>query len=991
MTSPPQTRRRPALRALFSRAARLCGLAFALTALALGLGTPLAAQASTEAPPEMMEILRLDGSTTFRVDRGERRKQAVRIHPGPPAELHFEFTDPSIREWGIITLRPQASLPATLAGRRLNLTLDASEATGVIGAAIRIRDSGGEIHQWSSRLRANEGRQTLGWTLNTGGRGYNSWGGERNRTLDGELVLMEIAIEVDTSVGAQGIVRISSLGLEVRPEDLAPAPRAEFVPARRTLYFTEAERGAAAIRLTNDGLGPLHAPLHAEIRAPGGRWMPWNLPAVRLAPNASEEFRFGDKVDRFGIWSWRIRIQGVEELFAGSFAFLELPGDLPPIDGIDLATTGVENFEDAQLARALGARTHRFGVNWHELSPSEGVYNWGRQDRIFDSTQAAGLRIQTGLGYSALWAAEGAPEDADWRRRMTYPPRLDAWRDYVRRTAERYRGRIFAYEVWNEPDLDGFFRGTTDHFIQMQRIAAEEIRRADPQALVMSGGFATVLNHGGRRLNPDLQARAIAETQDSFDLHALHQHGMFDSFYRALTGPLVEIRRTLREPRPLYFNETSVGTQFTDEEDQAKTLPKKFTFAASHGAVGYNWFLFRGRSNHTNHYAMVNMRNGEPRPVFVAYAALARELSGLRYDRRIDIGDGRFAFLFSGPQRQVIVAWAEAESAGDAVLLASLGEGAPRARSVDLMGNASPAATTPQGALFHISRSPSYFELSGAPAELRASLLVDVRDQIALSNPGSAPVSYRLGDREGRLSPGQSTAIETASDEEQVRLSLAGHSFDLRAPTRRTFWLNRDGLAPTPTLRLDQPAFVRNRFENDPLNEPRTWQGPSDHSADLWLGLKGDVLHVRVDVRDDTHHQHYSGWNLWRGDSVQVALANTSAGQRDDFWVLGAARRNDGEVEFFEWSRPAAAAALRTNPRHVVTPIAGGLRYEFELNLREMGLARALAENGLGFNLVVNDADNNIGTNERKGWLQLAEGLATRRDASNFPRLRVRR
>ncbi len=965
----------------------------------MALGSAKAAAAPAATAETTVELLRFDGVTRYLPDRGTARRQQATIHRGPPPELRVEFLPPATKEWAVVAVRPEPKLPANLAGRSFHLDVDTRDATGVIGAALRLRDASGEVHQWRARLAPDADRQTLRFTIELGVRGHHAWSGDGNKTFDGDVVLSEIALETDANSGGLGLVRVHSLKMEVRPEDPASLPRANFVPARRTLYFTEGERAGAAIRLNNDGFGTLDTTFEAELRPPGGAWTPWQQGSLRLAPGETRDFFFGEQVNRLGVWSWRIRTRKGDPVLAGSFAFVDLPGHLPTIDGIDLAITGVEEPEDAKLARALGARTHRVGLAWHELSPSEGVNRWDRQDELFKTTLAAGLRIQTGLGYSSVWAAEGAPEDATWRVRITYPPRVDAWRDYVRSTVERYRGRVFAYEVWNEPDLEGFYRGSTEQYLELLRIASEEIRRADPQALVMSGGFATVLGHGGRRLNPDIQVRTLREAAHLFDLHVLHQHGLFDSFYSALTGPLDEMRRDLPQPRPLYFNETSVGTQFTDAEDQAKTLPKKFTFAASHGAVGYNWFIFRGRTTHTNHYAMVDMRNGEPRPVFVAYAALARELAGLRYDRRIDIGEGRFAFLFSGPERHVLVAWTETDSAGDAVVHATLGSSTPRARAADLLGNDLPVAHTPHGAFFQVGRSPAYFELPAAPAGPALALAVDVRDRVTVRNPGAQPLALRFGAEERTLASGHDAAFEPTGTEDQVSLTLAGHTFALRAPARSTFWLSEGDRPETPTFHLSRPAQVRNFFENDPRNEDKTWQGPEDLSADAWLTLRGDTLQVRIDVRDDSHRQTYSGWDIWRGDSVQLALANPAAGQRENFWVFGLSRRNTGEVEFFEWSRPPAGGSARIAPRHSVTPIPGGMRYEIDLPLAELGLAAALRETGLGFNLVVNDSDAdvivgdsdaNAGKSVRKGYIQLADGLATRRDASNFPTLRIK-
>jgi hypothetical protein len=960
----------------------------------------LLALASTPAPaaptaPGSFELLRFDGTVRYVVDRGKARSQTAEPHAGPPGELRVEFKESTNKDWAVIALRPTTSLPLPVEGRALRLTLDPTASVGVIGGAIRLKDPSGETHQWRARFRSLSGVQTLEWTLEPGKSGHTAWGGDANRQLDGAIELADIALEVDAATGGRGLVRISSLRLQSLPGDSISALKADLLPAREVRYFTPLDRAEARLRLANPGATPVQTRIVAELRQPDGDWAPWVERDINLAPGQPLDLPLAHALERQGIWHWRVR-SGRNALdsavFTGSFAYFTPPDpSLPPPAGLDYATSGLETVSDARVARLIGARTNRTGVNWHELSSEEGKMDWTKLDKAMLITNEGGLRAQQVLGYGALWAAVGAPDSASWRIRMTYPPRPEAWRDYVRSVVERYRGQVYGYEIWNEPDLETFYRGNTAQYIELLRIASQEIRRGDPAAKVLSAGFATALEHGGRRRNPDIQARVLADAQDHFDVHVLHQHGLFDSFYEALNGPLAEMRRPLRSPRPLYFNETSVGTQFASEAEQAETLVKKFTYAASVGAVGYNWFLFRGRSAHTDHYGMVDMKTGEPRPVFVAYAALARELAGLTFERRIDAGEGRFALLFTGDERQVVVSWTEADAAGDAVLLAH-GPGKPSdwtVRGSDLMGNTQPTDTTKSGVLIPVGRRPSYVEITGPSTPLRVALALDIRDEATVSNPSPEPLVYQPHQAEAQiLYPGRSATFRPSSGH-VLRLQLAGRSLELAAPERRTLRAGPRTLDGDPAFVLDRPAQVRNRFENDPRNEDKTWTGPADLSARAWIAIDGDQLTVRADVRDDLHHQPFTGWQLWNGDSLQIALADPSTPGGSAPWILGLARLPDGTAAFQEWARPTNMGGRAFNPRSSITPINGGLRYELTLSLNELGLREALARTGIGFNLLANDNDNYPELPLRKGWVQLAGGLATRRDHSNYPRLRL--
>jgi hypothetical protein len=79
------------------------------------------------------------------------------------------------------------------------------------------------------------------------------------------------------------------------------------------------------------------------------------------------------------------------------------------------------------------------------------------------------------------------------REKSTYAPGfaaeprdLEDWRTYVRTVARRYKGRIHAYEIWNEPNLKLFWTGTVDQMIALTAEASRIIRSIDPQALIVS-------------------------------------------------------------------------------------------------------------------------------------------------------------------------------------------------------------------------------------------------------------------------------------------------------------------------------------------------------------------------------------------------------------------------------------------------------------------------------------------------------------------------
>ncbi|MBN8526441.1 MAG: beta-galactosidase, partial [Planctomycetes bacterium] len=389
---------------------------------------------------------------------------------------------------------------------------------------------------------------------------------------------------------------------------------------------------------------------------------------------------------------------------------------------------------EMQTASQIGIGTMRIGVDWNGLEPKPGEWKWERLDALLDLTEKYRMQVQTGLSFCAMHGATPATMAAYeqaaaekrknawhiWSRNM---PREDAWRTYVRAIAERYKDRIAIWEVWNEPDLEGFWKGSTDDYIRLLRMSHEELKRVKPDAVVMSGGFAGVGSHPGHRLNPGLQERVLAEASDAFDIHAYHGHGTFMSFVQSVDGELARIRARMPQPRPLYFNETAMHSKFGTERLQAVSLVKKLPFARARGAVGFTWYDLRNDgtdpSDAEHNYGLVSI-DFQPKAVYAAYNELIARMRGTRYLGQLDFGPGRYAYVFAGGGRRLMVAWNEEPGLPDDPV-AVVADGCPGGECVDIMGNAVPLPGRGGALVVRLRDEPQWFELPGGESMPRVA------------------------------------------------------------------------------------------------------------------------------------------------------------------------------------------------------------------------------------------------------------------------------
>ena len=161
---------------------------------------------------------------------------------------------------------------------------------------------------------------------------------------------------------------------------------------------------------------------------------------------------------------------------------------LPKFEGSESMGIHVgANETGVALAKALGCRWVRIldacaVTHWDIVEPKQGQWAFERERWIDDAIEVyrqGGLKVLGLLFRTPLWASSGES--------VNHPPKdLEAWRRYVRKVAEHFKGRIDAWEVWNEPYGLGLFEGKEGLYLQMVAIAAEEVKAVDPQAKIVA-------------------------------------------------------------------------------------------------------------------------------------------------------------------------------------------------------------------------------------------------------------------------------------------------------------------------------------------------------------------------------------------------------------------------------------------------------------------------------------------------------------------------
>ncbi len=123
------------------------------------------------------------------------------------------------------------------------------------------------------------------------------------------------------------------------------------------------------------------------------------------------------------------------------------------------------------------------------------AYNFQYVDQIYDNLLAAGVTPFVELSFMPAALASGS-KTVFWYKANTTPPKaMDAWvrmvTAFARHLFDRYGGdelSRWAFEVWNEPNLD-FWAGTQQQYFELYRSTATALKAVDKRLRV--GGPAT--------------------------------------------------------------------------------------------------------------------------------------------------------------------------------------------------------------------------------------------------------------------------------------------------------------------------------------------------------------------------------------------------------------------------------------------------------------------------------------------------------------------
>ena len=408
----------------------------------------------------------------------------------------------------------------------------------------------------------------------------------------------------------------------------------------------------------------------------------------------------------------------------------------PDTPARDARFGAVEAFRANAQADEAGVRWTRIAFWWSGLQP-DGPKSWNPfyfPDDLLQAELSRGRQIVGLLINTPGWAGDGGPNSVPRGLQLPLDHPDNHWAGFARMMAERYKGRVDHWVIWNEPDIwdpaspTYAWSGSIEEFYRLQKIGYQAIKQGDPNARVGLAGLTYWWDYHYDRTQYFERFLQIAERDPEapgnnwfFDAAVLHLYNEPEGLYRAPTlfKSLMAVRGF---SKPIWINETNVApwddpvnpmprSDFrATQDEQASYMIQAFAYGLAAGAEHISVYpLHDGEGQPGQELMGLVRRDGSARPAFQAFKTVTEYMSHVR-DARLERDGSVVKIVLQRDRDTITVVWSAAARPAEVAIPAR----ASRALRVDKYGVATPIA--PSDGAYRLTLEPAtHNTLNGDP------------------------------------------------------------------------------------------------------------------------------------------------------------------------------------------------------------------------------------------------------------------------------------
>ncbi len=211
---------------------------------------------------------------------------------------------------------------------------------------------------------------------------------------------------------------------------------------------------------------------------------------------------------------------------------------------------------------------------------------WAKYDHIVSLAEQYGLELIVRLSSPPEWSrAAGNAQGA-----FAPPDEYDDFADFAAAVAERYRGRVQHYQIWNEPNIYpewGELPVSPEQYTDLLCQTYGRLKAVDPEIVVLSGALAPTSELTTRDLNDFifLERMYQAGAGECFDVLSMQGYGLFSGPTDHRMRPIVINYGRNQFIRDIMVRNGDAGKAIWISEMNWNTAPNGVEGAGTYGQV----------------------------------------------------------------------------------------------------------------------------------------------------------------------------------------------------------------------------------------------------------------------------------------------------------------------------------------------------------------------------------------------------------------------
>lgn len=267
------------------------------------------------------------------------------------------------------------------------------------------------------------------------------------------------------------------------------------------------------------------------------------------------------------------------------------------------------------IIKEMGAEWVRVDMNWCGIEPEQGKWDFNLADAVVDNANKLNLKIYASLICTPKWLSD---------KSIDVPTQLE-WMIFVKKLSERYGDRIAVYGIWNEPNLEEFWSGSSEQYVEIllkpaypiikfnaphSLVAAPELAHLYSARLGIRDFFNSIKTYGG---------------ENSFDIISHHLYGDKDFESKIFGYKFLGIQyrqgllQMLKEDgfgnKRIWITEMGSNVSDSNEEGQALILKRQLILLKSLPLFDKAMIYELGPENNKEQWGLLRL-DGSRRPAF---------------------------------------------------------------------------------------------------------------------------------------------------------------------------------------------------------------------------------------------------------------------------------------------------------------------------------------------------------------------------------------